>query len=130
MSMQDTISDFIVRIMNAQAVNKKAVVIPQSKLKLSIAKVLKDEGYIVDFIKQDEKKPEMTIQLKYFEGKPVICEFKRASKPSLRIYKGKNDLPKIKGGIGVAVVSTDKGVMSDREARRLGIGGEVLCYLS
>ena len=131
MSMQDPIADMLTRIRNAQAVAKKIVVMPVSKLKLSIATVLKDEGFIIDFTQGKEStQPEMTLVLKYHEGQPVISDLVRVSKPGLRVYKDKNELPKVKNGLGVAIISTSKGVMSDREARRRGEGGEVLCYVS
>lgn len=131
MSMQDPIADMLVRIQNAQAVAKKEVKMPQSKLKMSIAEVLKNEGFIVDYQEvKDAEKPEMMITLKYYDGKPVISELKRGSRPGLRVYKGKDELPTVKNGLGIVIVSTSKGVMSDREARRLGEGGEILCYVS
>ncbi len=131
MSMQDPIADMLVRIQNAQAVAKKEVKMPQSKLKMSIAEVLKNEGFIVDYQEvKDAEKPEMMITLKYYDGKPVISELKRGSRPGLRVYKNKNELPTVKNGLGIVIVSTSKGVMSDREARRLGEGGEILCYVS
>lgn len=131
MSMQDPIADMLIRIQNAQAVAKKEVTMPRSKLKMSIAGVLKKEGFIVDYqeVKEAEK-PQMAITLKYYEGRPVISDLKRASRPGLRVYKSKDDLPTVKNGLGVVVISTSKGVMSDREARRLGEGGEILCYVS
>ncbi len=127
MSNQDPIADMLTRVRNALAVAKKEVKVPLSKLKLAIAKVLKAEGYITDFSKEDGL---MNISLKYYEGIPVISEIKRVSRPGLRVYKGKEDLPKVKNGLGIAIISTSKGIMSDREARRLGLGGEVLCYVS
>lgn len=131
MSMQDPIADMLVRIQNAQAVAKKEVKMPQSKLKMSIAEVLKNEGFIVDYQEvKDAEKPEMMITLKYYDGKPVISKLKRGSRPGLRVYKNKNELPTVKNGLGIVIVSTSKGVMSDREARRLGEGGEILCYVS
>ena len=127
MSLQDPVADMLTRIRNAHHRNKVEVGMPSSGIKVSIAKVLKDEGYIVDFRVSDEAKPSLILNLKYFEGKPVIAEIDRFSKPSLRRYCGKNDLPKVRGGLGVAIVSTSKGVMTDRSARAAGIGGEILC---
>ena len=127
MSMQDPISDMLTRIRNAHHRSKPDVVMPSSKLKASLAKVLQDEGYISGFSVSDETKPSLTVELKYFEGKPVIEEINRASKPSLRVYAGTKDLPKVRSGLGVAIVSTSQGVMTDRAARAAGIGGEVLC---
>ncbi|MDG0969909.1 MAG: 30S ribosomal protein S8 [Porticoccaceae bacterium] len=127
MSMQDPISDMLTRIRNAHHRSKPEVVMPASKLKASLAKVLQDEGYIESFSVSDEVKPSLTVSLKYFEGKPVIEEITRASKPSLRVYKGANNLPKVRSGLGVAIISTSQGVMTDRAARAAGIGGEVLC---
>ncbi|MBT3528043.1 MAG: 30S ribosomal protein S8 [Porticoccaceae bacterium] len=127
MSMQDPISDMLTRIRNAHHRSKPDVVMPSSKLKASLAKVLQDEGYISGFSVSDEVKPSLTVELKYFEGKPVIEEINRASKPSLRVYAGTKDLPKVRSGLGVAIVSTSQGVMTDRAARAAGIGGEVLC---
>lgn len=130
MTMQDPISDMLTRIRNAHAVNKKEVTMPHSKLKVAIAKVLKDEGYIVDFRNEGEGRDhQLIITLKYYEGKPVIDKLQRVSRPSLRVYKGKTDLPKVKNGLGLAIVSTSKGVMSCREARRLNEGGEVICFV-
>ncbi len=129
MTMQDPISDMLTRMRNAQAVNKKEVGIPSSKQKVAVAKVSKDEGYIKNYSVSDNVKPVLTITLKYFEGKPVIEEMRRTSRPGLRIYKNKNDLPRIQSGLGIAVVSTSKGVMSDREARRIGEGGEIICIV-
>jgi small subunit ribosomal protein S8 len=125
--MQDPISDMLTRIRNAHHRSKPDVVMPSSKLKASLAKVLQDEGYISGFSVSDEIKPSLTVELKYFEGKPVIEEINRASKPSLRVYAGTKDLPKVRSGLGVAIVSTSQGVMTDRAARAAGIGGEVLC---
>ena len=127
MSMQDPLSDMLTRIRNAQARSKANVTMPSSKLKVSVAKVLKDEGYINDFSIEGDVKPELTISLKYFEGKPVIEEINRESRPGLRAYSSLDDMPKVHGGLGVAIVSTDKGVITDRSARAQGIGGEVLC---
>jgi small subunit ribosomal protein S8 len=131
MSMTDPISDMLTRIRNAQAVGKTAVGIPCSKLKVSIAQVLKEEGYIEDFAVQDkEGKQELEINLKYYAGQPVIERIERVSRPGLRIYRGRDDLPKVMNGLGVAIVSTSKGVMTDRKARATGIGGEVLCIVA
>ena len=127
MSMQDPIADMLTRIRNAHHRSKPEVTMPSSKLKASVAKVLLDEGYIGGFIVSEEVKPTLTVDLKYFEGKPVIEEITRMSKPSLRLYVGSDDLPKVRSGLGVAIVSTSNGVMTDRAARAAGIGGEVLC---
>ena len=127
MSMQDPIADMLTRIRNAHHRSKPEVTMPSSKLKASIAKVLLDEGYIGGFNVSEEVKPSLTVELKYFEGKPVIEELTRISKPSLRLYVGSDDLPKVRSGLGVAIVSTSNGVMTDRAARSAGIGGEVLC---
>lgn len=130
MSMQDPVADMLTRIRNAQAANKVSVSMPSSKLKVSIASVLKSEGYISGFEVSEGVKPELSVELKYFEGKPVIETIQRLSRPGLRIYKKHNELPKVMGGLGVALVSTSKGLMSDRDARKAGIGGEILCYVS
>jgi len=128
MSMTDPIADMLTRIRNGQAAGKKIVKLPSSKLKVSIAKVLKAEGYITDFSTENiGNQTEMTIELKYYRGVPVIESIKRVSRPGLRIYKSKNDLPKVLGGLGIAIVSTSNGVMTDRAARAIGHGGEVLC---
>ena len=128
MSMQDPIADMLTRIRNALSAGKLNVYMPDSKQKRAIAQVLKDEGFIADFAQeQAENKPVLNIDLKYYEGKPVIEEIKRVSRPGLRIYKGKNELPKVMGGLGVAIISTSKGLMSDRAARQAGFGGEILC---
>jgi small subunit ribosomal protein S8 len=129
--MTDPIADMLTRIRNGQRAGKVSVSMPSSKLKASIAAVLKDEGYIADFRVQDEAgKAVMSVDLKYYEGQPVIDALQRISRPGLRIYKSKDELPKVQGGLGVAIVSTSKGVMSDRAARAAGEGGEVLCYVS
>jgi small subunit ribosomal protein S8 len=129
--MTDPIADMLTRIRNGQRAGKVSVSMPSSKLKTSIAGVLKDEGYIADFRVQDEAgKAVMSVDLKYYEGQPVIDDLQRVSRPGLRIYKSKDELPKVQGGLGVAIVSTSKGVMSDRAARAAGEGGEVLCYVS
>ena len=127
MSMQDPLADMLTRIRNAQMVGKTSVSMPSSKLKKNVAQVLKDEGYIADFSVNNEVKAELTVELKYFEGKPVIAEIDRVSRPGLRSYAGKGALPSVRGGLGVAIVTTSKGVMTDRAARAAGIGGEVLC---
>ncbi len=129
--MTDPIADMLTRIRNAQAAGKLEVSMPASKLKQSVAKVLQDEGYIAGFeVQDDDGKPTLNVTLKYYDGRPVIEHIKRVSRPGLRIYKGKDDLPKVQGGLGVAIISTSKGVMSDRAARAAGEGGEVLCYVS
>ncbi|QTM69018.1 30S ribosomal protein S8 [Buchnera aphidicola (Hormaphis cornu)] len=130
MSMQDPISDFLTCIRNSQNASKVAVTIPSSKLKISICAVLKQEGYIKDYKIQKLKKPKLKIYLKYFQGKSVIDTIQRISSPSLRIYKKKTTLPKVLDGLGIAIVSTSQGVMTDYNARKLGIGGEVMCYIS
>jgi len=129
--MTDPIADFLTRIRNGQAASKAAVTMPASQLKSAIAQVLKDEGFITDFSTTEEGgKPVLNIVLKYHEGRPVIEMIRRASRPGLRQYSGKNDLPRIQNGLGVAIVSTSKGVMSDRQARAAGEGGEILCVVS
>ena len=127
MSMQDPIADMLTRIRNAHHRSHPEVTMPASKLKASVAKVLHEEGYIGGYSVSDEVKSNLTVELKYFEGKPVIEEITRISKPSLRLYVSSNDLPKVRSGLGVAIVSTSQGVMTDRAARAAGIGGEVLC---
>jgi small subunit ribosomal protein S8 len=129
--MTDPIADMLTRIRNGQKARKVTVSMPASQVKEAIAKVLHDEGYINGFsTKSDGGKKSLTIELKYFEGTPVIEKIQRASRPGLRIYRGKEDLPKVLGGLGVTIVSTSAGVMSDRQAREKGIGGEVLCVVS
>lgn len=131
MSMTDPISDMLTRIRNGQKARKVSVRMPASKAKSAVARVLKEEGYIADYsTTEDGQKAELTVELKYYEGKPVIETIKRVSKPGLRIYRGKEEMPKVLGGLGVAIVSTSAGVMSDRQAREQGIGGEVLCVIS
>lgn len=130
MSMQDPIADMLTRIRNGQMAKHEEVSMPSSKMKVSVAKVLEDEGYIKSFSVEEGVQPVLTVQLKYFEGRPVIEKIERVSRPGLRIYKATQDLPKVMGGLGVAVVSTNKGVMSDRAARAANVGGEVLCYVS
>ena len=127
MSMQDPLADMLTRVRNAQMIGKTSVVMPASKLKSSVAKVLQDEGYIGNFSVSEGVKAELTIELKYFEGKPVIAQLDRVSRPGLRNYVNKKDLPSVRGGLGIAIVSTSKGVMTDRAARAAGVGGEVLC---
>ena len=127
MSMQDTLADMFTRIRNGHMAEKTAVSMPSSKIKVSIAEVLKSEGYIADYAVEGEAKPLLTIELKYFDGKPVIEEIKRVSRPGLRIYKATKELPTIAAGLGVAIVSTSKGMMTDRAARAAGIGGEIIC---
>ena len=131
MTMTDPISDMLTRIRNGQKARKLSVSMPASKAKEAVASVLKDEGYITDFSVDGEgATKELSVELKYFEGVPVIERIQRASRPGLRIYRGKEDLPKVLGGLGVAIVSTSAGVMSDRQAREKGIGGEVICIVS
>jgi small subunit ribosomal protein S8 len=131
MSMTDPIADLLTRIRNGQSSGKTEVNVPASKVKLAIAKVLKEEGYIEDFTStQLEGKPMLAVQLKYFQGRPVIDRLERISRPGLRVYKGKDELPAVLGGLGIAIVSTSQGVMSDRQARAAGHGGEVLCIVS
>jgi|SRR6267154_2355527 len=131
MSMSDPIADMVIRIRNAQMVGHVDVAMPASKLKASIAKVLKDEGYIEDFaLRENGVKKELHIGLKYYAGKPVIERLERISKPGLRVYKGRDDIPKVMNGLGVAILSTSRGVMTDRKARADGVGGEVLCIVA
>ena len=131
MSMSDPIADMLTRIRNAQATEKVSVFVPASKVKRAIAQVLKDEGYIEDFaVRSTEGKSVIEIGLKYYAGKPVIEKLERVSRPGLRIYKGRDDIPRVMNGLGVAIVSTSKGVMTDRKARGLGVGGEVLCIVA
>ena len=131
MSMTDPIADMLTRIRNAQMVGQVDVGMPCSKLKISIAQVLKDEGYIEDFAVRDtEGKKELRIGLRYYAGKPVIERIERVSKPGLRVYKGRDHLPRVMNGLGVAIVSTSQGVMTDRKARATGVGGEVLCIVA
>ena len=129
--MTDPIADLLTRIRNGQSANKLEVSMPSSKLKCAVAQVLKDEGYINEYSTADEDgKTVLTVVLKYYDGKPVIEMIKRSSRPGLRLYKGKDEIPSIQNGLGVAVVSTSKGVMSDRQARAAGEGGEILCVVS
>lgn len=131
MSMSDPIADMFTRIRNAQRVDKQTVAMPSSKLKVAIAAVLKDEGYIDGFRVQDEAgKPQLELQLKYYAGRPVIERLERVSRPGLRIYKGRDHLPQVLNGLGVAIVTTSKGVMTDRRARQTGLGGEVIGYVA
>ncbi len=131
MSMTDPIADGLARMRNGQGARKVSVSMPASKSKEAVAKVLQDEGYITGFATDGEgASKELTVELKYFEGVPVIEKIQRASKPGLRVYRGKDELPKVLGGLGVAIVSTSAGVMSDRQAREKGIGGEVICVVS
>jgi len=127
MSMQDPISDLLTRIRNAQLAQHPSVAIPSSKIKISICEVLKSEGYVAGFSVSDGAKPTLTVELKYFDGRPVIEMLKRISRPGLRIYKERDDLPSVEGGLGIAIISTPKGVMTDRAARSAGVGGEVIC---
>lgn len=129
--MTDPIADMLTRLRNGQTASKVEVAMPSSRLKCAIAQVLKDEGYISDFSAAEvDGKPVLTVTLKYHEGKPVIDMIQRASRPGLRLYKGKDELPRVQGGLGVAIISTSRGVMSDRQARAAGEGGEVLCVVS
>jgi small subunit ribosomal protein S8 len=129
--MSDPISDMLTRIRNAQQAEKASVAMPSSKLKVAIAKVLKDEGYVEDFaVREAEGKPTLEIGLKYYAGRPVIERIERVSKPGLRVYKGSTDIPRVMNGLGVAIVSTPKGVMTDRKARASKVGGEVLCIVA
>mgnify|MGYP001563124006 FL=1 len=131
MTMTDPISDMLTRIRNGQKARKVSVSMPASSAKKAVARVLKDEGYIMDYsVSGEGAEKELSVELKYFEGTPVIESIKRTSRPGLRIYRGKEDLPQVLGGLGVAIVSTSAGVMSDREAREKGIGGEVICIVS
>ena len=130
MSMQDPIADMLTRIRNGQAANKVAINMPSSKLKVAIANVLAAEGYIESVKVLEGAKPELEITLKYFQGKPVVESIQRVSRPGLRIYKRKDELPKVMGGLGVAVISTSTGVMTDRAARQAGLGGEIICYVA
>src|SRR4029077_10611611 len=131
MNMTDPIADMLTRIRNAQMTEKATVVMPSSKVKIAIAKVLKDEGYIDGFkVAGEEAKPQLEIALRYYAGKPVIEKIERVSKPGLRVYKSKVDIPKVMNGLGIAIVSTSHGVMTDRKARATGVGGEVLCIVA
>jgi small subunit ribosomal protein S8 len=131
MSMSDPIADLLTRIRNAQMVAKSTVSVPSSKVKVAIAQVLKDEGYIDSFtVKTDAGKSELEIALKYYAGRPVIERIERVSRPGLRVYRGKGTIPQVQNGLGVAIVTTPAGVMTDRKARASGVGGEVLCYVA
>ena len=131
MSMSDPVADMLTRIRNGQMAGHSKVNMPSSKLKIALAKVLTDEGFISTFsIKEDEGKAELSVDLKYFDGKPVIDMIKRVSRPGLRVYKNKDELPNVIGGLGIAVISTSKGIMTDRDARQAGVGGEVICYVA
>ena len=131
MSMSDPIADMLTRIRNAQATEKVSVAMPNSKVKVAIAEVLKSEGYIEDFaVRSNEGKATLEIALKYYAGHPVIEKIERVSRPGLRVYKGRHDIPSVMNGLGVAIVTTPKGVMTDRKARQTGVGGEVLCYVA
>jgi small subunit ribosomal protein S8 len=131
MSMTDPVADLLTRIRNGQTAGKAHVSLDSSKIKTAIVRVLKDEGYVADFhVESDDGKPRLTIDLKYYEGRPVIDRLERVSRPGLRIYRGKEDLPKVLGGMGTVIVSTPQGVMTDRQARAIGQGGEVLCIVA
>jgi small subunit ribosomal protein S8 len=131
MSMTDPIADFLTRIRNGQSSGKTEINVPASKAKVAIAKVLKDEGYIEDFSSgMEQGKPTLLVQLKYYQGRPVIDRLERVSRPGLRVYRGKDELPSVLGGLGVAIVSTSRGVMTDRQARAAGHGGEVICIVA
>ncbi|QCI17308.1 30S ribosomal protein S8 [Buchnera aphidicola (Aphis helianthi)] len=130
MSMQDPVADMLTRIRNGQSANKYSVKIPASKLKNSIIKLLKNEGYINNYNISGTNKLELEVILKYFKGRSVIEKIQRVSRPSLRIYKKKNDLPKVMAGLGIAIISTSRGIMTDHMARKLGLGGEVICYVA
>lgn len=128
--LSDPVADMLTRIRNAQAIGRSLVVMPASKQKKAIAEVLQAEGYIQGFEVKGDIKSELTIHLKYYQGKPVIDFIKRVSRPGLRIFKGKNELPRVRGGLGIAIVSTSQGVMSDHKARERGVGGEIICYVA
>ena len=131
MSMSDPIADMLTRIRNAQSVEKAVVVMPSSKLKVAIAQVLKDEGYVDGFaVRSEGGKSQLEIALKYYAGRPVIERIERVSRPGLRVYRGSDAIPQVQNGLGVAIVTTPKGVMTDRKARANGVGGEVLCYVA
>lgn len=131
MSMSDPIADLLTRIRNAQMVSKSTVTLPSSRVKVAIVQVLKDEGYIDGFqVRENNGKPELVIDLKYYAGRPVIERIERVSRPGLRVYKGHASIPQVMNGLGIAIVTTPKGVMTDRKARANGVGGEVLCYVA
>ena len=127
MTMQDPLADMLTRIRNAQTARIEEIVMPSSTVKTAVAQVLKDEGYIADYTVDSDAKPQLTIALKYHNGQPVIEEIKRVSRPGLRQYKGKDDIPSVKGGLGIIILSTNKGLMTDRAARAAGLGGELIC---
>lgn len=129
MSLQDPISDMLTRVRNAQKAHKVSVVMPSSKHKVSVATVLKDEGYITDFKVSEDTKKVLTIELKYYQGTPVIESIKRISRPGLRIFKAKDELPSVNGGLGISIISTSRGLMTDRQAKAAGHGGEVICLV-
>lgn len=131
MSMSDPIADMLTRIRNAQLVEKSTVSMPVSKIKTAIAAILKDEGYISDYqVRHDSANAELLIDLKYYAGRPVIESIERVSRPGLRVYRGRDDIPRVQNGLGVAILTTPKGVMTDRKAREVGVGGEILCYVA
>ena len=131
MSMSDPIADMLTRISNGQMAGHAKVIIPASKAKQAIAKVLSDEGFISTFsVNENGGKPELSVDLKYYQGKPVIEMIKRVSRPGLRVYKNKDELPNVIGGLGVALISTSNGIMTDRDARKAGVGGEVICFVA
>jgi small subunit ribosomal protein S8 len=130
MSLQDPIADMFTRVRNGQQAKKVSVSMTSSKLKIAVAKLLKEEGYITDYAVAGDVKPELSVELKYFEGKAVIESLQRVSRPGLRIYKKRGDLPKVMGGLGIAIVSTSKGLMTDRAARGAGIGGEIIGFVA
>ena len=130
MSMSDPIADMLTRIRNGQQAEKASVTMPSSKQKVAIAKLLEAEGYVGAVSVEEGAKPELTVELKYYQGKPVIETLKRVSRPGLRIFRGKDDLPQVNGGLGVAVISTSKGLMTERAAKATGQGGEVVCFVS
>jgi len=129
MSMQDTLADMFTRIRNGQMAGKKEITLPSSKIKAAVAKVMQQEGYIESFEVEGADKPQLTIGLKYFEGQPVIETIRRVSRPGLRIYRSANDIPKFKDGLGVVIVSTNRGVLTDRAARKANVGGELICEI-
>lgn len=128
--LTDPVADMLTRIRNAQHIGRSVVVMPSSKQKVAIAQVLKDEGYILSYEVEGDVKPQLSLTLKYYQGKPVIETIKRVSRPGLRIFKTKDQLPRVLGGLGIAIVSTSKGVMSDHKAREKGVGGEIICYVA
>lgn len=130
MSMSDPVADMLTRIRNAQARNKVSVTMPSSKVKKAMAAVLKDEGFITDFHASSDVKAELNVELKYFQGEPVIELIQRVSRPGLRIYKNKHELPRVRNGLGIAIISTSKGLMTDRAARKAGHGGEVIAFVA